>query len=157
MVQQWIHAHAPVYIPSGSQLFGVCPQEFRNIWLSEEMRCTSLAFQWRHAHASVYGGGHFTRPSSAVSPEKYRNLNTLGDDFRSCFRILGSIADTRAHVLVHEFWGKLHVFPREGGPPEVDTGYCSHLKVWTLFQWAMYLAFMRQTTVAAGRIPPFST
>ena len=76
------------------------PQEFRKIWLSEEMRCTSLALQWRHAHASVHGGGHFTRPSSAVSPEKYRNLNTLGDDFRSCFRIFGSTADTRAHVLV---------------------------------------------------------
>ena len=25
LVQQWIHAHASVYIPSGSQLFGVCP------------------------------------------------------------------------------------------------------------------------------------
>ena len=103
-VSQWIHAHAPVYISSGSQLFGVCPQEFRKIWLSEEMRCTSSALQWSHALASVYGGGHFTRPFSAVSPEKYRNLNTLGDDFRSCFRILGSTADTRAHAFVHGFW-----------------------------------------------------
>ena len=47
----------------------------------------------------------------AVSPEKYRILNTSGDDFRSCFRILGSTADTRAHASVHGFLGKLHVFP----------------------------------------------
>ena len=47
----------------------------------------------------------------AVSPEKYRNnLNTPGDDFRSCFRILGSTADTRAPPSVYGFWGQLHVF-----------------------------------------------
>ena len=34
----------------------------------------------------------------AVSPEKYRNLKTW-----SCFRILGSTADTRAHASVYGF------------------------------------------------------
>ena len=37
----------------------------------------------------------------------------------------------------------------------MDAACCSHLKIWTIFQRAMYLTFMRQTTVAAGRIPPF--
>ena len=32
-------------------------------WLSGEMRCTCLVLQWIHAHASVYGGGHFARLS----------------------------------------------------------------------------------------------
>ena len=43
------------------------------------------------------------RSSRCLSPEKYRNLNTLGDDFRSGFRILGSTADTRAHASVYGF------------------------------------------------------
>ena len=83
---------------------------------SGEIRCTCLVLQWIHALASVNGGGHFTRPSyltvtCSVLFLSYRNLNTLGDDFRSCFRILGSTADTRAHASVYGFWGKLHVFP----------------------------------------------
>ena len=57
---------------------------------------------------SLVSDGHLF---SAISPEKYRNLSTLGDDFRSCFRILGSTADTRANASVYGFWGKLHVFP----------------------------------------------
>ena len=32
----------------------------------------------------------------AVSPVNYGILSTPGDDFQSCFRILGSIVDTRS-------------------------------------------------------------
>ena len=68
----------------------------------------SLVQQWMHIHASVYvpSGSHL-----------YRILNTSGDYFQSCFRILGSTADTRAHASVHGFfWGDCTSFPREGGP-----------------------------------------
>ena len=88
--------------------------------LEGEMRCTGLVLQWIHAHASVYGGGHFTRPSylTVTCSVLFRLrstgiLNTSGDDFGSCFRILGSTADTRAHASVYGVWGRLHVFPRE--------------------------------------------
>ena len=70
--------------------------------------CVSL---WRWSfHTSLVSDSHLF---GAVSPEKYRILNTSGDDFRSCFRILGSTADTRAHASVYGVWGRLHVFPRE--------------------------------------------
>ena len=36
LVQQWMHTHVSVYVPSGSHLFGACLQEFRKIWLSGE-------------------------------------------------------------------------------------------------------------------------
>ena len=70
--------------------------------------------------------------------------------------MLGFSMDTRSCELSVEV-AVFTRFLREGGPPEVDTGCCSHRKVWTLFQRAMYLACMRQTTMAAGRIFPFST
>ena len=55
-------------------------------------------------HMSLVSDGHLF---SAISPEKYRNLEAPRDDFRSRFRILGSAADTRAHASV---------YGREGGP-----------------------------------------
>ena len=113
LVQQWIHAHASVYILSGSQLFGVCTQEFRYIWLSlvvwrDEMHMFGPSMETRSCvspwvwsfHRFLVSDSHLF---SAVSPEKYRNLNTRGDDFWSCFRILGSTADQELMRLFTDF------------------------------------------------------
>ena len=74
---------------------------------SMETRSCVCLWKWSF-HTSLVSDSHLF---GAVSPEKYRFLNTPGDDFWSCFRILGSTADTRAHASDYGFWGKLHVFP----------------------------------------------
>ena len=50
-----------------------------------------------------------------------------------------------------------HVFPREGGPriPRSMTGPVHTWKSRHYFHGPVYLAFMRQSMVAAGRIPDF--
>ena len=64
---------------------------------SMETRSCVCLWMWSFLTSLVCDGHLF----GAVSPETYRILNTSGDDFRSCFRILGSTADRRAHASVH--------------------------------------------------------
>ena len=95
--------------PSSLRCFPRRGDEMHRFGPSMDTRsCVSL---WRWSfHTSLVSDSHLF---GAVSPEKCRILNTSGDDFRSCFRILGSTADTRAHASVYGVWGRLHVFPRE--------------------------------------------
>ena len=75
--------------------------------------CVSL---WRWSfRTSLVSDSHLI---GAVSPEKYRNnLDTPGDDFRSCFCILGSTAGyTSSCVSLRILWTIARFFPREGGP-----------------------------------------
>ena len=53
LVQQWIHTHASVYVPSGSHLFDVCLQEFRKMWLSEEMNAMRMLGFSMDTHSCV--------------------------------------------------------------------------------------------------------
>ena len=78
------------------------------------MDTRSSVSQWS-SHTFLVPDSHLF---SAASPEKYKNLNTLEDDFQSCFRILGSTADTRAHASVYGFFGENCTF----FPREVDLG-----------------------------------
>ena len=66
----------------------------------------SSVSQWSF-HTSLVSDSHLV---SAVSLQKYKNPNTLGDDFRSCFRILGSTADARAHASVSRTLWKIARF-----------------------------------------------
>ena len=103
-------------------------------------------------HTSLVSDSHLF---GAVSLEKYRILNTSGDDFRSCFRILGSTADTRAHASVYVFLGNCTSFPREGGPRilrlmprcqgQVPVSTCSELI-------SSFVAFVRDA-IAASSFP----
>ena len=76
---------------------------------TEELDTRSRVSLWRWSfHTSLVSDSHLF---GVVSPEKCRILITSGDDFWSCFRILGLTADTQAHASVYGFGGKLHVFP----------------------------------------------
>ena len=85
-----VDTRSRVSLRSGSHLF----DDFdAHAWSSVSL--------WRWSfHTSPVSDSHLF---GAVSPEKYRNLNTPGDDFRSCFRIFGSTADARAHAFVYGF------------------------------------------------------
>ena len=76
--------------------------------LGPSMDTRSSVSLWRWSfHTSLISDSHLF---GAVSPEEYRILNTSGDDLRSCFHILGSTADTRAHASVLRILWKIARF-----------------------------------------------